>query len=108
MNVLSPMVSWRLLVFFFRQQLLSLRAIGSFFSVLFKQQELTLEMTKREFTERYAGQVMGVLWGVAHPVVVIAIYIFVFTVVFPMRMDQGVGAPNHALYLLAGLVPWMA
>ena len=96
MNVLSPF--------------LNLRAIIAFFSILFKQRELTIEMTKREFSERYAGQALGVAWGFVHPIAVILVYIFIFSVVFQSRADSGgeSGATNYAIYLLAGLVPWMA
>jgi lipopolysaccharide transport system permease protein len=96
MNMLSPV--------------LNLRAILTFFSILYKQRELTLEMTKREFSERYAGQVLGVLWGFAHPVVIILVYIFIFSFVFQSRVDPGdtSSTANYAIYMLAGLIPWMA
>ena len=96
MNVFSPM--------------LNLRAILAFFSILFKQQELTREMTRREFSERYAGQALGIFWGFAHPAAVVLIYIFIFTFVFQARVDSSENGSiaNYAVYLLAGLVPWMA
>jgi lipopolysaccharide transport system permease protein len=89
---------------------LNLRAIGTFLLLIYRQRELTLEMTKREFSERYAGQMLGVLWGIAHPVVVILVYIFVFTYVFQSRVanDGNNSSSAYAIYLLAGLVPWMA
>ena len=96
MNVLSP--------------LLNLQAIVAFFAILLKQRELTLEMTRREFSERYAGQMLGVLWGFVHPIAVIAVYVFIFSFVFQARVDpaEGGASVNYAIYLLAGLVPWMA
>ncbi len=96
MNVLSPVLNWR--------------AIVAFFSILYKQRELTVEMTKREFSERYAGQMLGVLWGFVHPVAIIGVYVFIFSFVFQARVDSTAAgsASNYAVYLLAGLVPWMA
>src|ERR1700686_1321054 len=96
MNVLNPIVN--------------LRAMLAFFAIIFRQRELTVEMTRREFSERYAGQMLGVIWGFAHPVVIIGVYIFIFMFVFQSRVDAADGqAPSsHAVYLLAGLVPWMA
>ena len=96
MNLLSPVLNWR--------------AMFAFFSILYKQRELTLEMTKREFSERYAGQVFGVLWGFAHPIVIILVYIFIFSFVFQSRVDPGdvSSTANYAVFMLAGLIPWMA
>jgi len=95
MNLINPMVNWR--------------AIMALMSLLYRQRELTVEMTRREFSERYAGQVLGVVWGFAHPVVVILVYLFIFSYVFQSRTDaiEGANQPNYAIYLLAGLVPWM-
>jgi lipopolysaccharide transport system permease protein len=87
----------------------NLRAILALFALLFKQRELTLEMTKREFTERYAGQMLGVVWGFAHPLIFIAVYLFIFSYVFrPQTVPAADGALSHTVYLLAGLVPWLA
>ena len=96
MNVFNPM--------------LNLRAILAFFSILYKQQELTREMTAGNSPGRYAGQALGVLWGFVHPAAVVLIYIFVFTFVFQSRVapSEGGSIANNAVYLLAGLVPWMA
>lgn len=89
--------------------IINLRAIFTLFAVLCKQRELTFEMTKREFSERYAGQIFGMAWGVAHPVVVILVYIFVFSFVFQSRVEVvDDAASDYTIYLLAGLVPWMA
>ena len=95
MNLINPIANWR--------------SIAALFSLLYTQRELTLEMTKREFSERYAGQVLGVVWGVAHPIILIGIYLFIFSYVFTTRSDAvGAGdSVNYAVYLLAGLVPWI-
>jgi lipopolysaccharide transport system permease protein len=85
----------------------NLRAILALFGLLCKQRELTLEMTRREFSERYAGQMLGVVWGFAHPLIFIAVYLFIFSFVFRPQTDAAEGALSHTVYLLAGLVPWL-
>lgn len=85
----------------------NLRAIAALFGVLFKQRELAIEMTRREFSERYAGQMLGVVWGFAHPLIMIGVYLFVFTYVFRPQVDPSAERTTFAVYLLAGLVPWM-
>lgn len=69
--------------------------------------QLTWEMTKRELTDKYAGQAFGAVWALLHPTLVMAVYIFVFVVVFAVRVD-GMGVPrDYSTYLLAGLIPWL-
>jgi len=70
---------------------------------------LTLQMAKRELTDKYAGQVFGRLWTILHPLSLILVYVFIFGYVFKVRID-GSGAPafNYTTYLMAGVIPWLA
>ena len=77
--------------------------------LLRRHRDLTWEMAKREITDRYIGQVAGTLWALGHPLVLMAIYVFVFNVVFSARMGGAADVPgDYTVYLLAGLIPWMA
>lgn len=69
---------------------------------------LTWEMARREVADRYSGHMLGVVWAVAHPLVLIGIYVFVFAFVFQAKVgtDRAV-AGDYAVYLLAGLIPWL-
>ena len=51
-----------------------------------RHRQLTWEMTRREISDRYAGQVLGTFWAVGHPLVLMAIYIFIFGYVFRMKI----------------------
>jgi lipopolysaccharide transport system permease protein len=83
-------------------------AFGQLISLLTRYRQLTWEMTKREVSERYAGQVMGTLWAVGHPVLLMALYVFIFAFVFPTRLGLGEDLPrSYVLYILAGLIPWI-
>lgn len=77
--------------------------------MIFANRTLALEMTKRELTERYSGQVLGLFWTVAHPLFLIALYIFIFVVVFKTRIaGSHTDMPlDYTTYLLAGLIPWL-
>ncbi len=63
-------------------------------------------MTKREVVGRYRGSVLGLLWSFFHPVLMLAVYTFVFSIVF--RAKWGVAADenraNFAIVLFAGLI----
>jgi lipopolysaccharide transport system permease protein len=84
-------------------------AIAEYLRVVLRRRELTWDLAKREFTERYAGQVFGVVWGVAHPLIIILVYLFIFDFVFRTQMgdDGSRGLFGFSVYMLAGLVPWL-
>jgi len=83
----------------------SFRELGS---VVSRNRQLLWELSRREITDRYAGQAFGPLWAVLHPLLLIAVYLFVFAFVFKIRVARSDGLPlNYAVYLLSGLVPWL-
>ncbi|WP_196805185.1 ABC transporter permease [Butyrivibrio sp. AD3002] len=57
-------------------------------------------MVKRELRGRYQKSVLGMLWALLNPLFQIAIYTFVFGVIFPSSID------HYYIYLTAGIVPW--
>lgn len=73
-----------------------------------RHRRLVTEMTKRELTDRYAGQVFGVLWAVAVPLLTMAIYVFAFTVLFKGRLGAGDSGLEFTSYAIAGMAPWIA
>jgi lipopolysaccharide transport system permease protein len=93
--------------------LLSLRANGQalleLLLLLRRHSQLTWEMTKREIADRYAGQAIGTVWTFAHPIIQMAVYVFIFSYVFSTRMVVETGSPfDFTAYILAGLIPWLA
>ena len=73
---------------------------------IIKQRALVLEMSRREMTDMHAGQVAGVVWLVVHPLMLFAVYAFLFTIVFKVRIE-GRGPNDYLIYLFSGLVPWL-
>ena len=73
---------------------------------LFQHRELILQMTKREVVGRYKGSVLGLMWSFINPVLMLAVYTFVFSVVF--RAKWGVGGEEgnveFAVVLFVGLI----
>jgi lipopolysaccharide transport system permease protein len=51
----------------------------------------------------------GLLWTLVTPLANMLIYIFLFSVVLKIRLEPAeVGTDNFAIYLLSGLLPWLA
>jgi lipopolysaccharide transport system permease protein len=85
----------------------SLVELWSFLSGLWSRRDLILEMTRRDIGQQYAGQVLGALWSIVHPIFLAAVYVFIFAVVFRTKISQDMPL-DYTAYLLAGLIPWLA
>lgn len=78
-------------------------------SLLTRHRQLTMEMAKREITDRYVGQLLGVFWAIGHPLVMMLVYAFIFGVVFKVKIGNTAELPlDYTVYILSGLIPWMA
>lgn len=66
---------------------------------------LVASLIKREVIGRYRGSVMGILWSFLNPVFMLAVYTFVFSVVFKARWGaESNSKVEFALVLFAGLL----
>lgn len=72
---------------------------------LYSARELILQLTGREVAGRYRGSFAGLLWSFLNPLLTLAMYTFVFGVVFKARWGlQTEGTLDFALLLFAGLI----
>lgn len=62
-------------------------------------------LIKREIVGRYRGSVMGLLWSFFNPVLMLAVYTFVFSVVFKARWaGESESKAEFAMVLFSGLM----
>ncbi len=54
----------------------------------------------RDLSSRYKGSLLGVVWSLMNPLVMMAIYTVVFSVIFPQQ------EPDYAILLLAAYLPF--
>ena len=72
---------------------------------------LLAEFTKRDFTERYSGSILGVGWSFISPLVNIIIYTLIFSQLMNARLPGATGESggySYSIYLISGLIPWLA
>jgi len=81
---------------------------------LIRYRELTLRLVKRDLKVRYKSSVLGFLWSVAKPLLLVVVYTFVFDFLFGTELNiekDGNAIPGaeipYALYVMAGLLPWV-
>lgn len=67
-----------------------------------------MEITKRDFAERFAGSVLGSLWAIIWPMVNLFIYIVIFGKIMGARLPGSSQMNAYGIYLAAGLIPWTA
>ena len=83
-----------------------LDTLALLFSSPWKHRALILQMVRREVVGRYRGSVMGLLWSFLNPILMLAVYTFVFSEVF--KAKWGVGSneskADFALILFVGLI----
>lgn len=72
---------------------------------LWRHHTLILTLTNREVAGRYKGSVLGLFWSFFHPLFMLCVYTFVFSVVFNARWGASTGSRTEfALVLFAGLI----
>lgn len=87
----------------------SYNALHEVTCLLIRNRHLTVEMARREISDRYSGQVFGVLWAFGHPLFLMVLYVFIFAFVFKTKLGGSYEMPlDYTTYILAGLVPWLA
>lgn len=71
---------------------------------LYRYRELFGSLFRRDLRAKYKGSVLGVLWSLAHPVLLMLVYLVVFSVLLKV---QAVDYEHYWLFLLAGLPAWV-
>ena len=69
-------------------------------SGIWKGRDLLGQLVRRNIEIRYKGTMMGLVWMVVTPLVMLAVYTFVFGVVFKARWSAGLGDSKAAFALV--------
>jgi homopolymeric O-antigen transport system permease protein len=69
---------------------------------LYRYRELFGNLFRRDLQTRYKGSVLGLAWSLVNPLVLMGIYVLVFSVLW-----KAATIPHYALYLLVGLAVWL-
>ena len=74
---------------------------------LWKHRWLLREFLIREIKNRYLGSVSGFLWVLFQPLAQLAVYAFVFTLIFKVRFPELEGH-GYIAFVAVALWPWLA
>lgn len=79
--------------------------------LIVRHRELLGSFIWRDLKARYEGSLLGRLWPVLNPLILFAVYYFIFAVVLEQRlMDRGQVVGNSSLmglYIISGILPWI-
>jgi lipopolysaccharide transport system permease protein len=79
-------------------------AAGAALRNLKTHRHLIWQLTRRELTARYRGSLLGFFWTFLHPVLMLLVYTFVFSVAFKARWPGATASRTQfALILFSGL-----
>jgi ABC-type polysaccharide/polyol phosphate export permease len=62
--------------------------------------DLIWHLILRDFTLRYKGSILGVMWVMVSPLMQLATLVFIFKRVLPLNID------SYPAFVLTGLLPW--
>lgn len=71
---------------------------------LVRYRELFGSLFRRDLRAKYKGSVLGLAWSLAHPLVLMLVYLFVFSVLLRIPTAD---YDHYWLFLLAGLPVWV-
>jgi lipopolysaccharide transport system permease protein len=70
--------------------------------------DLLWQMVATDLRGRYVGSSLGLFWTVIHPLVMITIYIVVFSQMMGAKLAGSTDRYAYGMYLCSGLLPWLA
>jgi lipopolysaccharide transport system permease protein len=69
---------------------------------LLRYRELFASLFRRDLHARYRGSLLGILWTLVNPLVLLGVYLLVFSLLWDV-----IPVDNSALFLLSGLAIWV-
>lgn len=76
-------------------------ALDNMFKELYQYREMIFSLIRKDLRGRYKGSALGFLWTFLNPLLQLAVYTIVFSVLFPTNID------TFYIFLFVGLVPWL-
>jgi len=74
--------------------------------VILRNRRLLASITRVELAKRHAGSLLGMAWVVLQPGLLLSVYLFVYMVVFPARLEN-FRQFDFVIYVFCGLVPYL-
>ena len=81
------------------------RGLSAALASIHRHAPLALSMARRELRSRHAGNILGSMWIIGHPLFQMCLFVFIFAVVFQQKIGGNRELPrDYTSYILTGLV----
>ncbi len=70
------------------------------------RKDLIAYFARRELRNRIAGNIGGLAWTIVQPLMMILIFIFIFSVVLKVKLPGKANTPSFTLFMISGFIPW--
>jgi lipopolysaccharide transport system permease protein len=68
---------------------------------------MLISLFRMALGDRFLGSALGLVWAVLSPLMLMGIFCFVFTFVFPSRLPGRDGTFPFVIWLISGYAPWL-
>lgn len=69
---------------------------------------LIINLFKMSIRDRYLGSALGLVWAILNPLFLLGMYTFIFGFVFKAKIPGSETTLGYAIWMISGLVPYMA
>src|SRR5262245_42996166 len=84
-----------------------LLAIAEPFQAAYRSRDILARTTWVEIKSAYAGSVLGVIWVILGPLLMLSVYAITYAVIFKVRLTT-MSTAEYVLYVFCGIVPFLA
>jgi lipopolysaccharide transport system permease protein len=78
------------------------------FGFTFNDIKIVFNLAVLQIKDKYLGSYLGSIWGIVEPIIFLSVYTVVFTFIFKARIPGAKTSLSYSIWLLTGLVPWLA
>jgi lipopolysaccharide transport system permease protein len=82
-------------------------AIVAPFQAVYRNRDILARTTWVEIKGAYAGSVLGVIWVIVGPLLMLSVYALTYAVIFKVRLTT-MSTTEYVLYVFCGIVPFLA
>ena len=80
--------------------------MSSLLLAIYNYRGFILGSIKRDFQSRYQRSMLGAVWLVLQPLVMILVYTLIFSQVMKARLPESSGTYMYSIYLCSGVITW--
>ncbi|HKB13466.1 MAG TPA: ABC transporter permease [Vicinamibacterales bacterium] len=82
-------------------------AIRELTATHWRLRRVLISSARVELKKRYAGSLLGLAWTVLYPLLFLSVYLFLWLVVFRVRMPGATTPLDYTVFVFGGLVPYL-